>query len=791
MQSKIQLYKSLRNVYRALFSMVLTGLLVTSLSVEVAFSADNKDGWSGHTATMIDKNGEVLDEPQSVHPQDSLALVAIYESMRGDTWVNNTGWLTDMVVNWEGLDRIEEVEVEPGVFEWRVTRLRFFVERHNMTQCGYLPPEIGQLEYLFRFRIIHQHTCGDIPLEFFAIEDFGQLRFQGTYMTGEIPWDLLAQSDITRFFPYYNHFTGPAPTPEIAGAELDRFQIDGNSELSGPIAQEVAEIQSLTRFYANKLPNVTGPMPNFADHPNIERIEMKYVNFDPAPFPEWVRTLGGFEGINYLALSESNIEGPVPDWIVELTNMREMHIGGRLMGMPMDEFPDLSMMPGLDRFALIGGDFTGDLPAWFADMEDLDRLWIHGTQIGGTLDVLAGLSLSYVRLDNNNFEGGIPVAFQQMDNLSALGLGNNNMDIGDIPDFLAQNNPGLSLLNLANSGVTGEIPASLQQLDNLQLLNLSNNPDLGGTIPDWIWDFDLLQFDISYTGIDVGGAIPTEIEQQGRRFRKLGLAGLGITGPIPAWLGDMEFLRDGAPRTDDPYISLADNDLSGPIPANFGPGFWGLDSLNLANNQLEGSIEMLAMIGRPDPDDDRVARLQSLDLSGNPGLTGEIPEELMANYMTRVFNVEGTDLCMPAGFDGFLNAIVENESQGLYAYMNVDEYYGGEPYVYVTDPATLDFCGDVTSVDPPEQAGVFRLHNNYPNPFNPMTTIRYEIPNESHVTLTVYNVLGQRVATLVNETISAGSHEVQFDAEHLSSGNYIYRLQAGQRVTDQTMMLVK
>ena len=793
MKSKVQIQLCLRNVYRALFSMVLTGLIVTSLSVEVAVSAANKDGWSGHTATMIDRNGEVLEDgAQSVHPQDSLALVAIYESMRGDTWINNTGWLSDMVVNWEGLDQVEEIEVEPGVFEWRVTRLRFFAERHNMTQCGYLPPEIGDLEYLYRFRIIHQHVCGEIPHEFFDIEDFGRLRFQNTYMTGEIPWDLIAESDLDRFFPYYNHFTGPAPTDDIAGAELERLQIDGNASLTGSISQEVANMESLVRFYANKLPNVTGPMPNFENHPNIERIEMKYVNFDPAPFPEWVRTLGGFEGINYLALSESNIEGPVPDWIVEMTNMREMHIGGRLMGMPMDEFPDLSMLPGMDRFALVGGDFTGELPPWFADMENLNRLWIHGTQIGGTLDVLAGLTnMSYLRLDNNNFEGGIPAAFQQMDNLSALGLANNNMDIGDIPDYLAQNNPGLSLLNLANSGVTGEIPASLQQLDNLQLINLSHNPDLGGTIPSWIWDFDLLQFDISYTGIDVGGVIPPEIEQQGRRFRKLGLAGLGISGPIPEWLGNMEFLRDGTPRTDDPYISLADNELSGPIPANFGPGFWGLDSLNLANNQLEGGIEMFAMMGRPDPERETVARLQAFDVSGNADLTGEIPAEMMNNHKTRVFNVEGTDLCMPSGFNTYLYGLIANESQGLYAYVSVDEYYGGEPYVNINAPADIGFCPGVTSADPIEHAGEFRLHKNYPNPFNPTTTIRYEIPNESHVTLTVYNVLGQRVATLVNETISAGAHEVHFDAEHLSSGSYIYRLQAGQRVTDQTMMLVK
>ena len=90
----------------------------------------------------------------------------------------------------------------------------------------------------------------------------------------------------------------------------------------------------------------------------------------------------------------------------------------------------------------------------------------------------------------------------------------------------------------------------------------------------------------------------------------------------------------------------------------------------------------------------------------------------------------------------------------------------------------------------------FALHNNYPNPFNPVTTINYDLPQEGTVRLIIYDVMGREVTRLVNGFTPAGYHSVRWDAknqmgESVSAGVYFYHLQSGNFIKTQKMVLLK
>lgn len=85
----------------------------------------------------------------------------------------------------------------------------------------------------------------------------------------------------------------------------------------------------------------------------------------------------------------------------------------------------------------------------------------------------------------------------------------------------------------------------------------------------------------------------------------------------------------------------------------------------------------------------------------------------------------------------------------------------------------------------------FKLYQNYPNPFNPQTLIKYQIPSAGFVRISIYNLLGQEIAQLVNEYKEAGYYNVQFDGSRLSTGIYIYKITTGTFREMKKMVLLK
>jgi hypothetical protein len=105
---------------------------------------------------------------------------------------------------------------------------------------------------------------------------------------------------------------------------------------------------------------------------------------------------------------------------------------------------------------------------------------------------------------------------------------------------------------------------------------------------------------------------------------------------------------------------------------------------------------------------------------------------------------------------------------------------------------TSDF-GVVTGVDPlaSQVPSQWDLSQNFPNPFNPSTTIRFNTSQYAPVRLAVFNMLGQKVATLVDHELAAGTHQVEFDGSRFTSGVYFYRLTSGSTMMTKRMVLLK
>jgi len=142
----------------------------------------------------------------------------------------------------------------------------------------------------------------------------------------------------------------------------------------------------------------------------------------------------------------------------------------------------------------------------------------------------------------------------------------------------------------------------------------------------------------------------------------------------------------------------------------------------------------------------------------------------------RIAFVEGKGTTTESSNYSFID---ENVSPGIYQYRLKQIDYDG----------TFSFSNEVmVEIETPKE---FSLGQNFPNPFNPSTKIKYTIPSDGYVTLKVYDILGNEVSTLVDEFKQAGTFDVTFDGSNLSSGVYYYRLTSGELTSTKKLMLLR
>jgi len=136
--------------------------------------------------------------------------------------------------------------------------------------------------------------------------------------------------------------------------------------------------------------------------------------------------------------------------------------------------------------------------------------------------------------------------------------------------------------------------------------------------------------------------------------------------------------------------------------------------------------------------------------------------------------------------------------------MSINDYYVG---VYLYAPAVGDFGpdpakwifflyqdltrGTVSITDEKTLPNGYKLYQNHPNPFNPTTTIQYELPERSDVQITIYDLLGKEITIMPSENQDAGYKSIQWNASNVPSGMYFYQIRAGEFVQTKKMALLK
>ena len=153
-----------------------------------------------------------------------------------------------------------------------------------------------------------------------------------------------------------------------------------------------------------------------------------------------------------------------------------------------------------------------------------------------------------------------------------------------------------------------------------------------------------------------------------------------------------------------------------------------------------------------------------------------------------LYHLSDNSPCINVGVDSLLIG-------GMMCYCPPDDYEGDiRPHPTTKPDIGADETNIIDGIEPVSTTTIpkdYNLHQNYPNPFNPSTTIEFALPAPGFVSLSIFNILGEKVATLVSENLTAGSYKYHWNAKGLTSGVYLYKLEAGNNIIVRKMILLR
>ena len=459
----------------------------------------------------------------------------------------------------------------------------------------------------------------------------------------------------------------------------------------------------------------------------------------------------------------------------------------------------------------------GEVDLGWDDCNDWNSSHTDGCMSSGCYSIEETTFIQFYETTGNLLQGDISPKIGDLVNLTLLRLDDVNQLTGVIPPEIG-NLTNLSILTLENNQLTGEIPSEIENT-NLEILKLTNN-QLTGDLPSEIWNLtDLRQLNLSDNQLT--GEIPSEIEFL-TSLTDLELANNQLTGEIPIELWSMN-------QNSLNFFDLSNNQLVGEIPDEIENSMF-IFGFYLNDNQLSGSIpentcQIVFLPSYSDqfkfgnnnfcpPYPSCLVNLEPyIDENGNGEWDeGESYEDSNGNgvYEENYVGEQDTSNCNGLSDDCIdLTGVDFGECEvalGIGWVNSNCEYISGCDLIvdsvdyseatFSSMDSCLQTCMSLNDDNDFLYPRSYNLHNNYPNPFNPFTTIRYDLPEASHVRVTVYDMLGNVINNLVSINQSSGYKSVQWDATNnqgqpVSAGVYFYSIEARDFRQTKKMILLK
>jgi Leucine-rich repeat (LRR) protein len=428
---------------------------------------------------------------------DSLALLAIYNSLGGTQWTNKTNWTVGPISTWHGVtvvnQRVTTIDLSQnnlsGTIPTLIANLTALVNLnlYNNSITGSIPHEIGSLSSLQFLSLSGNQLSGSIPIEIGNLTSLISIDFTSNKLSGSIPTQIGNLTSLSLLFLSFNNLSGSIPTQIGNLTSLTELDLSSNN-LTGPIPHEVGNMAAM-QFLSLDRNQLSGNVPPEISNLSGLQFLSLWKNQLTGSFPT---AIWGMSSLLNIFISDNQLTGTIPSTVGNLSQLYQLILSNNSFSGALPT--ELGNATALQTLALNGNQFTGSIPSSFANLSQLKDLNLSANNFSGVLPAgIATFKLNHIDISNNQFTS-IPdfstqtftalssVAFNALTfaslqpnaNVTNLTLGNQTIPVGDtvkvalgaalnLPGFDAAGTGTVYAWYQNNSPSTGDTQITLQR----------------------------------------------------------------------------------------------------------------------------------------------------------------------------------------------------------------------------------------------------------------------------------------------------------------------------------------